>query len=362
MTSLAADAPIAGHDAPLPVFDDERAWRGPAMAARSDWVHPLDAEDIAELDGAVARAIAAGGDLVAMTAADVPLPRLAPRLAAIRRALLHGRGVALLRGWPSAQRTLRQSATAFRGIGAHLGEAVSQNGKGHVLGHVANLGLDYGDPTTRGYQTTAELNYHVDAGDLVGLLCVRPSRSGGLSKIASSTTVWNELVRRRPDLARALLRPVAFTRWGEVGAGQRRWFALAPFQPHAGRMIAVMVPSAIRKAQAFEDAPRLGADQVEAIEVVQAIADDPAVRLDMDFRPGDMQFLCNHATLHSRTAYEDWPEPERRRHLLRLWLASDDGPALPASITTQFQGRTAGGRPNGINVPGVPLVAPLELV
>lgn len=359
MTSLAADAPIAGHDAPLPVFDDERAWRGPAMAARSDWVHPLDAEDIAELDGAVARAIAAGGDLVAMTAADVPLPRLAPRLAAIRRALLHGRGVALLRGWPSAQRTLRQSATAFRGIGAHLGEAVSQNGKGHVLGHVANLGADYADPTTRGYQTAAELRFHTDAGDAVGLLCIRGARSGGLSRIASSTTVWNEMVRRRPDLARVLLEPFFFSRWGEVGSGQKPWFPMPLFQPCGGRMIAFFVMSAIEKAQAFPDVPRLTDAQREALSTVNELAGERAIRLDMDFRPGDMQFLCNHSVLHSRTAYEDWPEVERRRHLLRLWVSSAEGPLLPESFTRDFQGRTPTGRPDGIRVPGVPLVAPL---
>jgi hypothetical protein len=362
MTTIATEATAVRAQAAPFILDDVRAWYGPSMRLRDDWVHPLDEADVAEIGAAVDRAIAAEVDLVEMTADDFPLPSLAPRLAAIREALLHGCGVALLRGWPSESRSLRQSATAFRGLGAHLGEALSQNGKGHVLGHVANLGLDYGDPSTRGYQTTAELRYHVDAGDLVGLLCVRPSKSGGLSKVASSTTVWNELVRRRPDLARAMSEPVAFTRWGEIGADQRRWFAIEPFQVHGGRMIAVLVPSAIAKAQAFDDAPRLDPAQHEALALIQAIADDPAVRLDMDFRPGDMQFLNNHAILHSRTAYEDWPEPERRRHLLRLWLACDDGPDLPESITTRFQGRTASGRPNGINVPGVAKNAPLEPV
>lgn len=346
----------------LPVFDDVRAWHGRDMATRTDWICMLDAEDVAQIDAAVEHAMSAGVDLVDMRAQDFPLPRLAARLADIRQALLHGRGFALIRGWPSAHRSLRQSATAFRGIGAHLGQAVSQNGKGHVLGHVANLGMDYADPQTRGYQTTAELRYHVDGGDLVGLLCVRPSRSGGLSKIASSTTVWNEMVRRHPALARALMQPFAFSRWGEVGAGQQRWFDLPLFQPCAGRMIAVVVQSAIAKAQAFEEAPRLSADQADALQMVDAIADEPGVRLDMDFRPGDMQFLCNHSILHSRTAYEDWPEPERRRHLLRLWLACKGGPELPENLTTRFQARTASGRPAGIHLPGVALNAPLEPV
>lgn len=127
-------------------------------------------------------------------------------------------------------------------------------------------------------------------------------------------------------------------------------------------MIAVLIRSFIQKAQAFDDVPRLTAAQIEALDLVDALAGDPALRLDMDFRPGDMQFLCNHSVFHSRTAYEDWPEPGRRRHLLRLWMASADGPELPVDMTTNFQGRTDSGRPNGIRLPGQPLVAPLEPV
>lgn len=344
----------------LPFFAGPQAWTGPAMAGRAEWRHVLRDDEVAELDGAVRAAASRPVDLVAMRAADFPLPRLAARLAEVRRYVLHGPGFFLLRGVPVERYSPLESAIAFRGIGAHLGEALSQNGKGHVLGHVADLGLDYGAATTRGYQTPAELRFHTDGGDVVGLLCVRPARSGGLSRIASSTAVWNALSTRAPRLAAELLRPFALSRWGEVGAGQRPWVSVPLFAPHAGRMIAFFVMSAIEKAQAFPDAPRLSPLAREAIDAVDALAGSDALRLDMDFRPGDMQWLCNHAVLHSRTAYEDWPEPGRRRHLLRLWLGCDDGPALPAHLTEGFQGATAGGRPAGIRVPGVPLVAPLE--
>ena len=345
----------------LPQFADVSAWLGPAMARRSDWRVELSPEELSELDWAVASALERGIDLVTMREADVPLPLLGARLKAARREILHGRGFVLLRGWPSTQRTIAQNACAFRIVGAHLGdEALSQNAKGHVLGHVANLGLDYSDPTTRGYQTSAELRYHTDAGDVVGLLCVQPSKAGGQSKICSAAAVWNEIVRRRPDLACVLLEPFHFSRAGEVRPGQQRWFRSPTFQPCDGRLTAVLLRNFIDKAQAFDEVPRLTPEQDEALCLVNELADDPAIRLDMDFRPGDMQFLCNHSIFHSRTAYEDWPEVERRRHLLRLWLACDDGPTLPANITSEFQGRTAGGRPDGIRIPGVPLIAPLQ--
>jgi hypothetical protein len=347
-------------DRRLPVFDNVQAWYGPAMAGRGEWTYELRANEIDEIDNAVRTAVERGADLVSMTREDFPLPVLAPRLAEIRDYILHGAGLFLLRGLPVQRYSPLESALAFRGIGAHLGEAVSQNGQGHVLGHVANLGLDYSDPSTRGYQTAAELRYHTDASDIVGLLCLKPAKSGGLSRVASSTTVWNEVVRRRPDLAAELMQPYCLSRWGEIGAGQQRYAEFPLFTAFDGRMIAVFIAAAIEKAQAFSEVPRLSAAQHEAMVMVNALAGEDAIRLDMDFRPGDMQFLLNHSILHSRTAYEDFPETSKRRHLLRLWLACPSGPALPPHLTTDFQGATASGRPNGIQVPGVALTANLE--
>ena len=53
------------------------------------------------------------------------------------------------------------------------------------------------------------------------------------------------------------------------------------------------------------------------------IAASPELYFDMDLAPGDIQWLSNHTILHARTGYGDYPEPERKRHLLRLWLSLD---------------------------------------
>jgi hypothetical protein len=306
------------------------------------------------------RAEAAGRPIPELREKDFAFVQLAARLRDIRREVLHGRGFFLLRGVPVGRYTRLQAALAYWGIGTHLGEALSQNRKGHVLGHVQNLGLDYADPQVRGYQTLAHLPFHTDAGDVVALLCLRQGRSGGLSSIVSSTTVWNEMVDRRPELARALLEPVHLTRWGEIPAGRGPHFAIPVFAPWRGRMIATYIRGAVRKAQDLPDVPRIAQQQVDAMDLLDSLAVDPELRLDMAFRPGDVQLLNNHCVLHSRTAYEDWPEIERRRHLLRLWLACDDGPALPPHMTEAFQCATAGGRPNGVVVPGATLTAPLN--
>jgi len=346
--------------ADLPVFDTPQAWYGPDMARRDDWIHAFTPAEIDEIDRAVRLADSTGLDIVDIGREHFPLDAMRDRMASVRREVLHGRGFFLMRGIPVERYTMRESAIAYWGLGRWMGEPVSQNGKGHVLGHVTNLGLDYADPEVRGYQTSARLNYHADSSDIVSLLCLRSSRSGGLSSIVSSTTIWNELVRRRPDHARALTAPLYYTRWGEVPAGRRPWAEIAAFTPWQGRMIATYVRSAIEKSQLMSEVPRLSSFQLEAMDHLDALAADPELHLDMEFSPGDVQVLCNHSILHSRTAYEDWPEPHRRRHLLRLWLACEDGPALPPFMTGEFQRATANGRPDGIRVPGVPLVAPLE--
>jgi hypothetical protein len=345
----------------LPLFENEHAWTGPAIARRSDWIHEFSAEEVAEIDAAVAPLDAAGTDIRTITRSMFPLPRLERVLQAVKHEVLHGRGFHLFRGVPVQRYTDRQSAIAYWGLGQHFGEALSQNGKGHLLGHVANLGLDYADPEVRGYQTSARLPYHCDLADVVALLCLRTPKAGGLSSIVSSTTVWNELVRQRPDHARTLLGPFHYTRWGEIPAGKTAYESIPVFAPWRGDMFANYVRSAIVKAQKLPGVPPLTARQIEALDFLDSLCADPALHLDMDFRPGDVQLLSNHFILHSRTAYEDWEQTDKRRHLLRLWLACPDAPDLPPFMYERF-GVTASGRPDGIRVPGVELVAPIEVV
>ena len=345
----------------LPRFDDApAAWRGPVMAARPErWTWQLAPGQVADLDEAVARLDASGRDIVTFTAADAPLPQLAGRLAEMKGDLLFGIGFGLIRGVPVERYSLRQAAIAFWCIGAHLGEAISQNAKGHALGHVRDLGFDYSKPSARGYQTSERLPYHCDMGDVVGLLSLRTSRSGGLSSIVSSVALYNAMAERRPDLARVLTQPTYRDRRDEVPEGRKPWYPMPVFNPKDGYLFTHFVRSTIRKAQRFPEVPRITADQEEAFDYLDTLANDPELHLDMEFRPGDVQFLCNHTILHSRTKYVDWDEPEKKRHLLRLWLGCPGGPAVP-DVYVEFQGLTPSGRPRGILCPGVVLNASLE--
>jgi len=339
----------------------EQAWYGPALVQRPEvWTHVLSEAECAELIGAIAAVESRGLDVVDIRADDFRLPRLGGVLQALRKDLLQGRGFSLLRGFPSEGLTALQRAIGFFGIGAHLGKAVSQNAKGHALGHVADLGFDYSQPTSRGYQTNVRLPYHTDAADVVGLLCVRTAKSGGMSSLVSSVTLYNEMLKRRPDLVRVLMGPTHRDRRGEVPPGKGPWYVLPVFNPHQGLMITSYVRSAIRKAQRFSDVPRISPALDEAMDLLDALAESPELHLDMSLEPGDLQFASNHFILHSRTTYEDHPEPERRRHLLRLWLSCEGGPALPG-VFDNYTGLDGNGRPMGLLLDGVRLNAPIEL-
>jgi hypothetical protein len=338
------------------------AWYGPEMAKRDDWLMPLSAAEIAEIEAATESLVAREADIATIRASDFALPTLAAKLKArVAQEVLNGRGFLLMRGLPVERWSIRESATAFFGLGSHLGSARSQNGKGHVLGHVQDLGLDVNDPNVRIYQTHERQTYHTDSCDIVGLLCLKTAKSGGLSALVSSTTIFNEMHRRRADLLKLLFEPLATDRRGEVPEGQKPYFEIPVFSWHQGYLTALYQRQYIDSAQRFADAPRLSPAQVEALDLFDSLANDPRLHLFMQFKPGDVQLVHNHTLLHDRTSFVDWPEPERRRHLLRLWLAASGARPLPATFAQRYGSVTVGDR-GGIIVRRTRLHAPLEAV
>ena len=314
------------------------------MAARGDWVERLSVAEAAEVEKAAHRLLGRQAGIATLTAQDFPLPTLGPRLARIRRDVLHGRGFALLRGLPVQQWPLALSATAFVGIGSHLGKTVSQNAQGHLLGHVRDMGLRSDDPNVRIYQTAERQTFHTDSCDIVCLLCLQTARSGGDSALVSSSTLWNQLRQRRPDLARLLLQPIATDRRGEVPAGAEPYFTIPVFNWFAGELSAIYQRQYIDSAQRFPQAPRLTPAHIEALNLLDALSNDPALHFLMTLQRGDIQLVHNHTLLHDRTAFSDGPEPERRRHLLRLWLAPADARPLPGVFAQRYGSVLPGAR------------------
>lgn len=344
--------------APPARIDHAAAWVGEDLAAAPGrWTRTLTGAEIAEVDAAVAAV--GDADLGALTAEAFPLPKLGPWLARLRAELIDGIGFSLITGLPVEDRPPRWAAAAFCGIGAHLGRARSQNAAGHLLGHVRDTGADPADANTRIYQTAARQTFHTDSADCVGLLCLAEAREGGDSLLVSTVTLYNEMSARAPDLAARLFEPVATDRRGETPPGEKPFFTIPVLNWHEGRLTGVYQRQYLESAQRFADAPRMDDDYVAALDLFDEIANDPRFHLAMRLRPGDMQFVYNHAMLHDRTGFTDWPEPERRRHLLRLWLSLPGDRPLPP-VFAQRYGSVAIGDRGGIVVEGTRPVVPLS--
>jgi hypothetical protein len=174
-------------------------------------------------------------------------------------------------------------------------------------------------------------------------------------------TVFNEMRARRPDLVPVLFEPFETDQRGEVPEGMKPWFTVSVFNWHAGRLATMYVRRYIESARRFPEVPLLTPRQLEALDVFDALLEDRALNLFMDFEPGDIQLLHNHQILHDRTGYVDWPEPERKRHLLRLWLAPSDGRPLPECYAPRY-GSVEIGRRGGILVSGTTFTVPLQPV
>ncbi len=336
------------------------AWYGAEMARRTDWLVQFTEHEIAEIEAATKRLAATARDIVTIRCDEFPVPTLHSRLQALLDEVLNGRGFVLLRGLPIERWTQYEAALAFYGLGTHLGNARSQNAKGHVLGHVKDLGLSSDDPTTRIYQTSERQTYHTDSCDVVALLCLQPAKTGGLSSLVSSVTIYNEIRRRRPDLLPVLFAPIETDRRGEVPAGQLPYFRIPIFNWHAGLLSTIYHRQYIESARRFAAVPPLTPPQIEALDLFDALTNDPALNFHMEFRPGDIQLVHNHTLLHDRTAFVDWPEPERKRHLLRLWLAPPNARPLPPVFAERYGSREPGQR-GGVLAPRMTLTAPLEV-
>lgn len=296
-------------------------WRASDLAGDASWIIELTDDHRREIVDAARRVAVAEVALAEVSAASFPLPAMATDLAAWTAELASGRGFLLLRGFPVDDLTEAEIEVAYVGVGTHLGTPVGQNKTGDVLTHIRDERL--ADTTgVRLYRTNRRQDFHTDGADIIGLLCLHRAARGGESRIVSTGALYNEILDRRPDLLEVLHRPMAWDRQGEQPDGASPWFELAPFADVDGEARVFYIGWYIRDAQQHPDAPRLSPDQLEAMALIEEIANDPAFHVEMDFQPGDVQLLNNARILHAREAYDDDPDPARRRHLLRLWLAA----------------------------------------
>lgn len=336
------------------------AWLGRDMARSPEkWLYQLSPGDIADLEQAAELFLSLNKDVGEISKETFPLGAFGEHLKALRRTMLDGVGVEVLRGLPVAGYSQKFAAAVFCGIGAHIGSARSQNAQGHILGHVRDIGADPKDPNSRIYQTSDRQTFHTDSADVVGLLCLKKAKEGGRSLLVSAESIYNRMRAERPDLLEKLFDPIATDRRGEVPEGQKPFMEIPVLNWHEGHLTVFYQRQYIDSAQRFDEAMRLTPGHVEALDMFDSLADDPELNFSMDLEPGDMQFVYNHSQLHDRTGFLDWPETSERRHLLRLWLSLEGDRPLPECFKQRYGSIEIGNR-GGIITRETKLHAPLD--
>jgi Taurine catabolism dioxygenase TauD, TfdA family len=306
---------------------DASAWRASDFANDHSWIALWPSDALDELQAAVEEAARRGRTAATVTREDFPLPNVTAFLAAVREEVEFGRGFILLRGIPIQRYDDAAAGLLFRGIGCHIGDVVTQNAKGDFLGHVRDHGYaDYrGRDDVRGYQTRARLEFHTDVVDVVGLMCLRAARDGGRSLIVSSITVHNEMLRDSPQLLGLLYSNFLFDRRGEETLNEHPYFISPVYSMYEGTLSCR--PAVIEYIYSAE--PKTGIPlspaQRAALDTFINHARREELQVAMDLEPGDIQLLNNSVILHARTGFVDHERPEKRRHLLRLWLNVEGG-------------------------------------
>ncbi len=302
------------------------AWVAADFQDNEDWIHVLSDTEIAGIDKVVATAKAAQVTYPKMGKGDVDFGFLEPTFQTFREELENGRGFLLLRGLPVERYSEDAIKLIYYGIGLHLGVPVGQNPQGDLLGNV----MAVGDPTkkeTRVFQTNLYLPYHTDPSDVVGLLCLRKAKSGGMSSLVSIPSVYNEILAHHPELLGLFYKQFYYAYLGE---GEPKLTSL--FSYHGGKLSARYLRQYIELGHEQMGLP-LSQVETEALNTFDRIAQDPKFRIDMMLEPGDVQFANNYAVLHSRTDFEDHADEDQRRKMLRLWLKMENartpGPEFP---------------------------------
>ena len=306
------------------------AWVRSDFATPSAWNCQLAPQTLQELDHAIRVIRDKGKTLKSVAREDFPLRAFLPDARRIREEIKSGRGFVVLKGLPVYEYTEHEAAMIYWGIGTHLGSTLPQNVQGDRIYSVRDEGYkiaqDYGAVGVRFSKTTEGLHFHTDSApalmgntpDIVALLALKTAKTGGASALVSAHTIHNLMLRERPDYLERLYRPYHFDRRAELRPGEPSTLFAPVFSDDGGlkvRYFRFYIP----KGHELVGSP-LSPNDIEPLDYFESVMNRPELQVTFEMEPGDMQFVSNTFVLHSRTAFEDYAEPERRRHLMRLWL------------------------------------------
>jgi hypothetical protein len=313
---------------------DATAWKAADLERDRGWVMPLSDADAESLRAGLRAGFVPGKPFFEYRRSDFPFGTHAvDRLRGAVDEAQHGRGVSLIQGLPRDGVSAEEFEVLTWAIGLHLGVARPQDRHTRYINAVKDVGVDYRSPTGRGYSSNAQLDFHVDGGDVVLLSCYNPAAAGGDSLISSGVAAWRQLVVERPDLAEALEQPVPFSRQGEESEGVAPFFMIPVFARTGTDVFCMWNRNRIQNGLKLPGAPACTPEQLQGMELLDEILRRPESMYRMRLEPGDLQILSNFTTLHSRTSFQDHASEESKRTLYRLWLSTPNGVRLPPAWT-----------------------------
>ena len=304
-------------------------WRAADLPACDEWELTLSAPELAEFARLLENA-------------DSAIPTLTERLLWMRERLETGAGVILLRGLPIADSAESAIKAAFQRLASEIGTPLSQAADGTRIFSVRDAGFAKDDPRARGPNTSKRLSFHTDRCDVIGFLCLNEAKSGGDNEIVSSKAVYEVIGEHRPDLLEILKAPFYYKRHSVDLGNDQPWCQQPIFSLCEGHFACSFLRVLIERAHADPNLPDLSPEQVEALDFLEETAADPSLFLRFRQHPGDLLLLNNWVTLHRRTAFEDWPELERRRHILRAWLSVPNSRPLDPMFAANYGDVRAG--------------------
>ncbi len=352
---------MGGLNMPRQALEGPSLWTGPELAASDDWRYRLTPAMTAEIDQALQAVKRRGLAWDALRPGDFQAPATQELLAQVAEGLEQGRGVALVSGLPVERYDEADLRRIWYGLGLGMGTPVSQSNAGLRMKIIQDEGA--AAPAIHGQVQTANgaflgsysravssgpLRFHTDRTDVVGLLCAGQANEGGLSKVVSTLAVHNEILRRRPDLLELLFQPYPRSRLGEEKGGEDQFYLLPIFGLRDGRFTSHYSRTFIEAAQMLPGAPRVSAQQLEALDLLHSVAEELCYR--MTLAPGDLQFVNNHVIYHARDAFTNDSAQARVRRLYRLWLAMPNSRPLPEDHAVLWGNVAAGALRGGIAV------------
>ena len=320
------------------------AWKAADLEDQSRWIIHLTDAQIQCITDALEHAKSAGATLATLTRDMFPLEEhFSELIDDVSDRLENGLGIVVLRGLPALQYSKEDLRMIYWGIGLYFGTGVSQSSQGDLLGDVMNFGSDVNRSTGRGYMSKQHLGFHTDTGDVVALTVLRAAKSGGLSLIVSQLAIRDEIAETWPDMLKVLYEPFYWSWKGQEAPGEKPYYSQPIYTDKNGKFSCRYIKTHITAAyEENPELPPLTLMQKAAMSLIDLLAISPKFHLSMMFEPGAIQLLNNHITMHSRTAFEDFDEPERKRHLLRMWLAMPNTRDLHPGMAPIYQDQSGG--------------------